>query len=160
MTVENIAEVTVILIVLTVVVLSRWRARRIPEWGDLPDVALERESDGAAIVPVSMLAHRRTLGYTTNGISPRLWVTGTGLRFKVFRLAERPFADFKRVEAYPSLVHGTRLVFVGHGRWLDALIPDRRAARAVLRMLPGSLPLSPAAATLRGDRSSNAPTPS
>lgn len=152
MTDENIAQVMVVAVLLTVVLLARWYGRRIPNWGDLPDLALERDSDGAAVVPVSMLRHRRTLGSTTNGISPRLWVTAKGLRFKVFQPAELAFADFKRVEAYPSLFHGTRLVFVGYGRWLHVLIPDRRAARAVLRMLPPGLPLSPAAAALRGDR--------
>ncbi len=150
MTAENIAQVLVVATVLAVVLAARWYARRIPNWGDLPDLALPRESDGAAIVPVTMLLHRRTMGSTTNGISPRMWVTSSGLRFKVFQLDEKPFTDFKRVEAYPSLFHGTRLVFVGHGRWLHALIPDRRAARAVLRMLPPGLPLSPAAAALRG----------
>lgn len=151
MTDENIAQVMVVSVLLTVVLFARWYARRIPNWGGLSDLALERDVDGAAVVPVSMLLHRRTLGSTTNGISPRLRVTASGLRFKIFQPAELAFADCKRVEAYPSLLHGTRLIFVGHGRRLHALIPDRRAARAVLRMLPPGLPLSPAAAALRGD---------
>lgn len=45
----------------------------------------------------------------------------------------------------------TWLVFVGDGEWVHALIRDRAVARAVLRCLPPSLPLSPAAAALRGE---------
>ena len=152
MTDENIAQVMVGTVILAVVLLARWYGRHIPNWGDLPDLALERDSDGAAIVPVSMILHRRTLGSTTNGISPKLWITPQGLRFKVFQMAELPFSDFKRVEAWKTPLHGTRLIFVGQGRRVHTLIPDRRAARAVLRMLPQSLPLTPAAAALRDAR--------
>jgi hypothetical protein len=147
---ETIAQIMVAAVIVAVVFLARWYGRRIPNWGDLREVTLERDGDGAAIVPVTMILYRRALWSTTNGISPRLWVTGAGLRFKIFKIGEKPFGDFKQVEAYPTLLQGTRLIFVGHGERLHALIPDRAAARSVLRLLPGSLPLSPAAEALRG----------
>lgn len=156
MTDENIAQVMVATILAAVVLLALWHRRRIPNWGDLPDVSLDREGDGSAIVPVSMLLHRRTLWSTSNGISPQLRITSAGLRFKVFRPNEKAFADFKHVAAYPALWQGTRLVFIGYGEQLHLLIPDRATARAVLRLLPASLPLTPAAAALRGPRPSSA----
>ncbi|WP_129775349.1 hypothetical protein [Peristeroidobacter soli] len=156
MTGSVIAQIWPLFIVALFVVIVRWHRRRVPDWGDVPNgVVLERESDGAMIVPVSQLIHRRLWGHTTNGISPKLWLTHSGLRFKVFKPNERSFADFKRVEAYKSLFHGTQVTFAGRGEQLHVMIRDRGVARAVLRMLPSNLPLTPAAAALRGDR----PTP-
>jgi hypothetical protein len=148
----NILQALPLLVVVLFVMIVRWNLRRVPDWGDVPDgLVLEREPDGASIVPVSQLIHRRLWGHTTNGISPRLWITESGLRFKVFKPNERRFADFKRVEAHTSLFHGTRLTFVGRGEQLHTLIRDRGVARAVLRMLPPDLLLTPAAVALRGD---------
>lgn len=153
MTASDIAQLWPLLFVALFVVIVRWNLRRVPDWGDVPDgVALEREPDGSFVVPVSQLIHRRLWGHTTNGISPQLSITQNGLRFKVFKPNERRFADFKRVEAHKSLFHGTRVTFVGPGVQLHATIRDRGVARAVLRALPAELPLSPAAAALRGDR--------
>lgn len=154
MTDSVIAQVWPIIIIAMFVLIVRLNRNRVPDWGEVPDgVALERDPDGAAIVPVSQLIHRRLWGHTTNGISPKLWITKSGLRFVVFKPNERSFSDFKRIEAHKSLLHGTRLTFVGRGEQLHTMIRDRGVARTVLRMLPPDLPLTSSAAALRGDRS-------
>ncbi|RYH59291.1 MAG: hypothetical protein EON54_11190 [Alcaligenaceae bacterium] len=74
------------------------------------------------------------------------------MRFKIFKLSDRSFRDFRRVDARATLFQGTRLIFVGDGEQLQVLVGEPDVARAVLRRLPEELPLSPSAAALRGDR--------
>lgn len=140
-------------VVATAVVLYRRHRRKVPDWGKIPDgVALGREADGAIAVPVRQIEHRRTLGHTSNGISPKLWITDEGLRFKVFKEDERPFTDFRLVDARKAPFLGTRVVFTGDGIQLHVILKDRGVARALLRWLPPGLALTPAADALRGSR--------
>lgn len=135
------------------VVYYRRHARKVPDWGVIPDgVTLTREPDGAIAVPVRQLEHRRLMGYTSNGISPKLWITEHGLRFKVFKQDERRFSDFREVHATKALFLGTRVIFRGQGITLNVIVKDLGIARALLRWLPPELPLTPAAAALRGNR--------
>ena len=151
MTTTDMIQALPLLAVVTLWALAvRWRRRRVPDWGEVAQVVLARDADGASIVPVSQLIHRRFLRSITNGATPQLRLTSTALGFTVFRPAELPFAALTRVEAQKSLMHGTCLTFIGGGARLLAMIPDRAVARAVLRLLPPGLPLSPAAAALRG----------
>lgn len=133
-------------------VVLLWNQRRVPDWGAVRrTVQLQPDSSGDFVVPVLQLALGRTFSGSSNGMSPKLWIIDGGLRFKVFKLTERSFHDYERVEAHKSLFHGTRLVFVSSAERLQAMIRDRDVARAVLRHLPADMPLSPAAAALRGD---------
>ena len=133
MTLSDVAQALPLLIVVLVVLAARRNLRRVPDWGPVrKEMQLKRDEGGDLIVPVSQLVHRRTWSGSHNGLSPRLWITDTGLRFKVFKLSERSFADFERVEAHKSLFHGTRLIFVGPSEQLHALIANPDVARAVL----------------------------
>lgn len=152
MTLEDATQILPLLIFAIVVSVLRWNLKRVPDWGPARSVAtLQRDAEGLLVVPVSQIVFRRRWGGSHNGLTPRLWITPTGLRFKVFQLTERAFDDFTQVDARKTLFQGTRLIFVGEGEWVHALIRDRALARAVLRHLPPSLPLSPAAAALRGE---------
>ena len=149
---SSVLQILPLLVVVGVVLLLRWNQRRVPDWGAARrTVRLQPDASGGLVVPVSQLALRRTFSGSSNGLSPKLWVIDGGLRFKVFKLTERSFHDYERVEAHKSLFHGTRLVFVGSGERLQAMVRDRDVARAVLHHLPADMPLSPAAAALRGD---------
>ena len=150
---EAVAQILPLVVAGVVVLFLYLRARRVPDWGNPADmVTLDRDADGALVVPVAEVWHRRVLLSTRNGISPRFWITPAGLRFKVFKTSERRFADFTRVHAARSAFLGTRLIFEGHRESLHVKLRKVSTARAVLRALPPDAPLSPAAAALRGDQ--------
>lgn len=152
LTVSDLIQVLPLVVIVLVVVLARRNLKRVPDWGsERQRVQLQQEPEGAQVVPVSQLIFRTRWRGSHNGLSPKLWITTTGLRFKVLKLSERRFEDFTRVDARKDLFYGTRLIFVGDGEWLHALMPQRAAARAVLRSLPSHLPLTPSAAALRGE---------
>lgn len=154
---DMIAQLIALLIVVVAILTLRWMATRVPAWGDVPDEGnLERDADAALIVPVTQIWHRRILGETRNGITPRLWLTHSGLRFTVFRETERRFADFKKVDARRALKGAARLIFIGRGERVQAIIPNLAVARALLRALPAGLPLTPSALALRGQGQSRA----
>lgn len=135
-------------------VLYRRHQRKVPDWGEISDgVSLMREPDGAIAVPVRQIEHRRSVGYTSNGISPKLWITHEGLRFKVLKQDERRFTNFRQVDARQAPFLGTRVVFTGDGIQLHVILKDRGVARALLRWLPPELPLTPAADALRATAS-------
>lgn len=150
MTDKQIAELAPMLAIVALIAGIAWNKLGVPNWGEIKAAQLPRDDDGAWIVPVSQIIYRRRWGGTTNGISPDLRITAAGLRFKVFQRGEKRFGDFRRVDASRSVVHGTCLSFVGRGEQLHAIIRDRAAARAVLRLLPPELTLTRAAAALRG----------
>jgi len=150
---EIAAQIWPLFVIILFALLAIRHNRRVPNWGEVPvDLRLDQEPDGALIVPVSQILHRRTFGFTRNGISPKLWLVPGGLRFKVFGTSERRFADFERVHATRTLLRSTVLIFFGHGERVHFMLPSEGVAHAVLRALPADLPLSAAAAALLGDR--------
>jgi hypothetical protein len=139
-----------------------WARKRSAVWPDVPEnTPLSHESDGARAVPVRQLTNRGFMSQTKNGMSPKLWLTSTGLRVKVFKTVDRPFDWIRRVDVYrPLLMGGARVLFHGPGarEMVIADIRDTGAARTVLRSLPSNIPLTERALALRGISQSAATT--
>lgn len=108
-------------------------------------------ADGSVAVPVRQLEWRSGTLFgarTRNGISPQLAILPGGLRFKVFRETDWPFARISRIDAGRTLF-GYELRFSGDGT-LTASVASAEIVRAALAALPAGAPLTPAALALRG----------
>ncbi len=150
MTASDWLEAVPLLVAAMIVLLLRRGLRPVADWGPMrPAASLRPDANGDLVVPVSKLMWRRTFGGSHNSLSPKLWITPVGLRVKVFKLSERSFEDFERVDARKSLLQGVRLIFFAPGEQLHVVLADRAVARAVLQCLPPELPLGPSAAALR-----------
>lgn len=160
---DNLVSVLVGLLQLALLVgvfLLIRRVRRPAVWRDIPPAArLQRDVDGALIVPVRRLQNVTFLSRSRNDFSSALWITDGGLRVKVFRTVDRPFTDFARVDAGKTTFGGgVTLAFQGHGinEAVIATLADMATARAVLQALPPGLALTAPAIALRDGKSGSA----
>lgn len=146
---EFLPQVWPLAVLAVVVYAVRRRNRKVPDWGRVPTEELAHDADGTRPVPVAELYRRRTLWHSRNSLGARLWLTDEGLRFKIFKEDTVRFDQLRRVHAVRPLFRPAQLVFERPGDDLHAGFARVGVARATLRALPATVPLSPAAQALR-----------
>jgi hypothetical protein len=127
-------------------IVAMRRGRRLK--GSPPDVA----PDGTMTVQVRGLYLRRGsfAGESRNDVNPRFAIAPDGIRFRVVREGRLAFSSIDHVDVREGFGR-LRLLFLNTAspRLLSVDVGDRATAKLVLDALPGSIRLTPEAATIR-----------
>lgn len=141
------AAATLILLNVVILVAGLRGAWRVIKWRNARADAPPVLEPGAFAVPVRELSLNRNSA--RNGLWPKMTVTPTGLRFKIFRETFWAYDEIKQVDYSRTIFGGSEVVFDGKRGRLAAQLADAGAARNLLRALSTTMRLTERAAALR-----------